>query len=196
MIRRIKTASILLVLCGVLPLSGCSIIGAFMIMKNATCEVKINDKCVKGSCELINGVFFERLTVLNADANGMPSEFIVTERFTCYNAGSDGVQEYWPSEIYFHKPNGHYKWRADTVDIHFKMNGRSREIVSFNKKPEDYNERFISGSKNFDTCPIAFQNSTWYNVRISDQRLSKVLMYVDEKMKIRVYKYDSGISPI
>lgn len=170
--------------------------GAFVIAKNATCEVKINDKSVKGSCELINGVFFERLTVLQKDSAGMPAEYIVTERFSCYNPGVDGVQKYWPDKIYFKKINGHYKWNADTVDIHFKVNGNSREIISVQKKSDNYNEQFILNSKKYDTCPISFQKDTWYNVKISDQRLRKVYLYIDKNKNFKVYKFDSGICPI
>ncbi len=183
-------------LTGIFLFSGCAIIGAFVIAKNATCKVKINDKCVKGSCELINGVFFERLTVFNKDSIGMPSEYIVTERFACYNPGVDGVQKYWPDKIYFKKINGHYKWNADTVVIHFKLIGNIREIISVQKKPDNYNEQFIFNSKKYDTCPINFQKDTWYNVKISDPRLRKVYLYVDKHNKFNVYKFDSGICPI
>jgi hypothetical protein len=176
--------------------SGCTVIGAFFIAKNATCEVEINDKRVKSSCELINGIFFERLTVLKKDSVGMPTEYIVTERFECYNPGVDGTQKYWPDKIHFKKLNGHYKWNADTVNIHFKLNGRSREITSVQKKPDNYNEYFIFKSKKYDTCPISFQKDTWYNVNISDLRLSKVYLYVDKKGNFKVYKFDSGICPI
>lgn len=176
--------------------SGCVMIGAIGIAKNATCKVEINDKCVKGSCELFNGVFFERLTVINKNSIGMPSEYIVTERFACYNPGVDGIQKYWPDKIYFKKINGHYKWNADTVDIHFKLNGNSREIISAKKKPDNYNEQFIFNSKKHDTCPISFQKDTWYNVKFSDQRLRKVYLYVDKRKKFNVYKFDSGICPI
>ena len=171
-------------------------IGAIAIAKNATCKVKINDKCVKGSCELINGVFFERLTVIKKDSVGMPAEYIVTERFACYNPVVDGVQKYWPDKIYFNKINGHYKWKADTVDISFKSNVYSREIVSIRKKPDNYNEWFILNSKKYDTCPISFQKDTWYNVKISDQRLRKVYLYIDKRGVFKVHKFDSGICPI
>ena len=194
--RQFNILTISFALSGIFLFSGCAIIGAFVIAKNATCKVKINDKCVKGSCELINGVFFERLTVIKKDSVGMPSEYIVTERFACYNPGMDGVQKYWPDKIYFKKPNGHYKWNADTIDIHFKLNGRERKIISIQKKPDNYNEEFILNSKKYDTCPISFQKNTWYNVRIYDQRLTKVLLYVDKKKKFNVYKFDSGICPI
>ena len=196
MTRHFKILTISFILTGTFLFSGCAIIGAFVIAKNATCEVKINDKCVKGSCELINGVFFERLTVVNMDSIGMPSEYIVTERFACYNPGMDGVQKYWPDKIYFKKPNGHYKWKADTVDIHFKLNGRKREIISFTKKPDNYTEIFILNSKKYDICPISFQKNTWYNVRISDQRLTNVLLYINEKKYFNVYKFKSGVCPI
>lgn len=176
--------------------SGCAVIGAFMIAKNATCDVTINNNCVKGSCELINGVFFERLNVLEKDSLGMPMEYTVSERFACFNPGVDGVQEYWPNRIYFNKPNGHYKWNADTVDIHFKVKGISREIVSSKQKPKNYNENFILNSKKYDTCPIELKKNTWYNVKISDQRLRTVYLYVNEKGKFKVYKFDSGICPI
>lgn len=176
--------------------SGCALIGAFIIANNATCEVKITSKCIKGSCELINGVFFERLTVLKKDSAGLPTEYIVTERFSCYDPGMAGVQKYWPDKIYFKRVNGHYKWNADTVDIHFKLYGPRREIISIQKKPDNYNEHFILNSKKYDICPISFQKDTWYNVKISDQRLSKVYLYVDKKKNFNVYKFDSGICPI
>lgn len=195
MTRQSYILTIILALAGLSLFSGCALIGAFAIAKNATSKVKINDSCIKG-CELINGVFFERLTVLKIDSVGMPTEYIVTERFACYNPGVTGVQKYWPDKIYFKKINGHYKWNADTVDIHFKLNGNSREIISVQKKPDNYNEQFILNSKKYDTCPIRFQKDTWYNVKLSDQRLRKVYLYVDKNKKFNVYKFDSGICPI
>lgn len=194
--RPLSTLAVALVLAGVFLFSGCAIINALLIAKNATCKVKINEKCVSGSCELINGVFFERITVLQKDSIGMPTEYIVTERFECYNPGVDGVQKYWPDKIYFKKNNGHYKWKADTVDIRFRLDGRGREIISVRKKPENYNEYFILDSIKYDTCPISFQKETWYNVKISDQRLSRVYLYVDKKNNFNVYQFDSGVSPI
>lgn len=196
MTRQFKIVTISCALTGIFLFSGCALIGAIAIAKNATCKVKINDNCIKGSCELINGVFFERLTVIEKDSIGMPSEYIVTQRFACYNPGVDGVQKYWPDKIYFKKINGHYKWNADTVDIHFKLNGNNREIISAQKKPDNYNEQFILNSKKYDTCPISFQEDTWYNVKISDQRLRTVYLYVDKNKNFKVYKFDSGICPI
>lgn len=196
MTRQNNILTVLIIVTGLFLFSGCAMIGAIAIAKNATCKVKITDKCVKGSCELINGVFFERLTVLQKDSTGMPAEYIVTERFQCYNPGVDGVQKYWPDKIYFKKINGHYKWNADTVDIHFKANGNSREIVSIQKKPDNYNEKFILNSKKYGTCPISFQKDTWYNVRITDPRLAKTFLYIDRKNKFHVYKFDSGVCPI
>ncbi|MBK7184016.1 MAG: hypothetical protein IPH89_14480 [Bacteroidetes bacterium] len=143
MTRQLSILSISLALTALFLFSGCALVGAFVMAKNATCDVKINDKCVKGSCELINGVFFERLTVLQKDSTGLPTEYIVTERFSCYNPGVKGVQKYWPDKIYFKKINGHYKWKADTVDIHFKLNGNGREIISVQKKSTNYNDHFI-----------------------------------------------------
>lgn len=164
--------------------------------KNATCDVEINGKCVKGSCELYNGVFFERLTILEKDSIGMPAEYSVTERFACYNPGVDGVQKYWPDKIYFDKPNGHYKWNADTVDIQFKVVDQHREMISSRKKPDNYNEQFILNSKKYDTCPIAFEKDTWYHVKFTDQRLRRVYLFVTKRGKFIVHQVDSGISPI
>jgi len=172
-------------------------IGAIAIAKNTTCKVKITDKCVKGSCELINGVFFERLTVLQKDSTGMPTEYIVTERFQCYNPGADGVQKFWPDKIYFNIINGHYKWAIDTVDIRFKTNLQGgREIVSMSKRMDNYNNYFILGSKKYDTCPTKLTKDTWYNVSINDPRLAKTFLYIDRKNKYHVYKFDSGVCPI
>lgn len=196
MTRQFNLLTISFALTGIFLFSGCAMIGACIIAKNASCKVKINEKCIKGSCELINGVFFERLTVIKKDSIGIPSEYIVIERFACYNPGMDGVQKYCPDKIYFKKPNGHYKWNADTVDIHFKLNGRKREIISVQKKPDNYNEIFILNSIKYDICPISFQKNTWYNVRIDDQRLTKVLLFIDKKKNFHVYKFDSGICPI
>jgi hypothetical protein len=188
--------TIFIALAGIFLCTGCAIIGAIGIAKNATCQVEITDKCVKGSCELINGVFFERLTVIKMDSIGMPSEYIVTERFACYNPGLDGVQKYWPDKIYFKKPNGHYKWKADTIDIQFKLNERGRELISIQKKLDNYNEKFILNSIKYDICPIGFQKNTWYNVMIYDQRLRKVYLYVDKRGNFNVTKFDSGVCPI
>jgi len=195
--RQNSILTIFLILTGQFLFSGCAMIGAFVIAKNATCKVKINDKCVKGSCDLINGVFFERLTVLQKDVDGMPTEYIVTERFQCYNPGMDGVQKYWPDKIYFNKINGHYKWAIDTVDIGFKTNQKGgREIVSMGKRVDNYNNFFILGSKKYDTCPTKLAIDTWYNVSIDDPRLAKTFLYIDKKNNYHVYKFDSGVCPI
>ncbi len=196
MTRRLYISTITLALVGIHLFSGCAWVGVFVIAKNATCTVKIDKKCIKGSCKLINGVFFERLTVIKRDSLNMPTEYIVTERFECYNPGLSGVQKYWPDKLYFKKANGHYKWSADTVDMHFKLNGRKREIISSQKKSENYDESAILAKKKYETCPVSFQKDTWYNVRIYDGRLSKVFLYVDKKNNFKVYKFNSGISPI
>lgn len=182
---------------GLFLFSGCAMVGALVIAKNATCKVKINEKCVKGSCELINGVFFEKLTVLEKDSSGMPAEYIVTERFQCYNTGVDGVQKFWPDKIYFDKINGHYKWSADTIDIRFKTNEQGgRETVSVSTRVDRYNDFFVLGSKKYDTCPTKLTKDTWYNVKITDPRLKKTFLYIDKKNKYHVYKFDSGVCPI
>jgi len=175
---------------------GCAAIGAAGMVLHANCNVRINNRCVKGSCELINGVFFERLTLMAKDSAGMPLEYVVTERFAGYNPGAAGAQKFWPDKLYFDKPNGNYKWNADTVDIHFKVTGYTREIISVQKKPANYNDQFILNSRNYETCPIDFHKDTWYLVRISDRRIRRIYLYVDQKKKFHVYQTQSGISPI
>lgn len=176
--------------------SGCQVTRAVLIANHATCTVKVTAKSVHGSCELINGVFFEKLTVLQKDNSGMPAEYIVTERFKCYNPGVDGVQKYWPDKIYFQKMNGHYKWKADTVNVHFKVDGHSRTFAADQKKPNNYTEGFILNAEKYDTCPIRFQAETWYRIQISDPRLTNVYLYIDKKNSFHVYQWDSGVSPI
>ncbi len=176
--------------------SGCSIAGVIIIALNANCTVKINSRCIKGSCEFINGVQFERLTVIDTNSHGMPSEYIVTERFECYNPGVDGVQKYWPNKIYFNKPNGHYKWQSDTVHIRYKLNGQRREIVSIEEKLTHSEKIHGMNSPKYDTCPIGFHKNTWYNVNIYDQRVAKILLYIDENKRFNVYKFNSGLSPL
>jgi len=195
--RKFRILTVLFLATGLFLFSGCALIGAYAIAMHATCKVKINKRCVKGSCELFNGVLFERLTVLKKDSLGMPAEYIVTERFTCYNQKTDGIQKYWPDKIFFKKPNGDYKWKADTIDIHLKLVDGKREVISIQKKPEySYDEWFIFGSKKYDTCPIKFEKDTWYTVKITDQRLSKVYLYIDKNKKYHVYQVNSGVCPI
>lgn len=169
-------------------------IGAFAIAKNATCKIKINQKCVKGSCELINGVLFEKLTVLQKDSIGMPSEYIVTQRFKCYNPGVEGVQKFWPDKIYFNKINGHYKWVIDTVNIHFKTNKLGEKSVVGETPLLNYN--LIFNSIKYDTCPAKLTENTWYIVKINDARLSNIFLFIDKNSIYHVYKFDSGICPI
>lgn len=172
-------------------------IGAFAIAKNATCKVKINQKCIKGSCELINGVLFERLTVLQKDSSGIPTEYIVTQRFKCYNPGVEGVQKFWPDKIFFNKINGHYKWTIDTVNIRFKTNKQGgRDIIDGAHQLKNYSNNFILGSNKYDTCPTKLAKNTWYIIKINDPRLSNIFLYIDKNNIYHTYKFDSGIYPI
>lgn len=198
-LNRIKKSQVLkisIAFVGLILFSRCALIGAVMMASHANCDVKINKNCVNGSCELINGVFFERLTVLKEDSTGLPLEYNVTERFDCYNPGIEGVQTFWPKKIYFNKKNGHYVWSADTVSVQYKVVGQSRELVSATSKPSNYNEHFILSSKKYETCPIILHKDTWYNVKISDSRLRRVYLHIDKKGNYKVYKTNSGLSPI
>lgn len=181
---------------GLFLFSQCALVGAVMMARHATCDVKINKNGVNGSCELINGVFFEKLTVSKYDSTGLPLEYTVTERFDCYNPGIEGVQTFWPKKIYFYKKNGHYLWSADTVSVQYKVDGQSWELVSATSKPRNYNEHFIFSSTKYETCPIRLQKDTWYYVKISDPRLRRVYLHIDKKGNYKVYKTNSGVSPI
>jgi len=177
--------------------SGCSAIGAAAIALNAKCKVKINARCVKGACELYNGLLFERLTVLQKDSLGLPRDYIVHERFSCLNPGVDGAQTYWPRKIYFHKPNGHYIWRTDTLNLSFKQNGPVRELASGQKSPPYYFENMIViAPTRYTTCPMAFQKDCWYRVHISDQRLRTVFLYIDRHGRRHIHQTNSGLCPI
>ena len=169
-------------------------VGAILIAKFATCDVKINQNCLKGSCELRKGAFFEQINVLHKDSFGIPDEYIVSKRFECYNPGLNKKQKYWPSKIYFKKTNGHYKWKADTVNVHVKLIGPQKIFTQ--KVENNYYANFIANSKNFDMCPINFQNNTWYTIDIIDPRVGNIFLYVDKKNKFHIYKFDSGICPI
>jgi len=183
---------ILFLAAGLLALSGCAMIGAAAIAMNASCKVKIDKHCVKGSCELINGVFFEKLKVLKKDSTGLPSDYVVTQRFECYNAGSSNE----PGKIWFYKPNEHYKWRIDTVNVHYLQQRRMRVMAADQSRPAHYDEHFILNSSNYDTCPAHFENDTWYCLKISDQRLSRVFVYVNKRGHFKVHQENSGVSPI
>jgi hypothetical protein len=197
--NRIKKSQVLkmsIAFVGLFLFSQCALVGAVMMARHATCDVKINKNGVNGSCELINGVFFEKLTVSKYDTTGLPLEYSVTERFACYNPGMGGVQTYWPKKIDFKKTNGHYLWSADTVSVQYKVVGQSRELVLATSKPRNYNEHFIFSSTKYETCPIRFQKDTWYYVKIPDQRLRNVYLHIDKKGNYKVYKTNSGVSPI
>lgn len=171
--------------------------GAFSIASNATCKLKINSKCVNGSCELINGVFFEKLSVLTTDSTGMPAEYVITERFQCYNPGTNGVQKFWPDKICFNKVNGHYLWKMDTVDVHVKANwDGSRQIVSVSPPGKNYRDWFISNPKKYNTCPAKFIKNTWYFVEISDPRVANAYLFIDGRGKYHIYKFNSDLCPI
>ncbi|MCF8298698.1 MAG: hypothetical protein K9J13_14210 [Saprospiraceae bacterium] len=195
-----KRRYILLTLVAMLFLSSCGYIGVYIIAKSATCEIKVNENVIKGSCELINGVFIEKLDVIEKDTNGIPLKYYVTQRFECYNPGVDGVQKYWPDKIYFNKKNGHYKWGADTVKILFHRHGRNRDVVIQDSISGGIKTRmygyFISGSNKYEICPIKFRKDCWYYLTTYDPRISSIYIYVDNKMKFRVYKFDSGVCPI
>ena len=179
-------------------LNGCYIVGAFLIAKNAIYKISINEKRVKGS-DLTNGILFEELVIFHKDSSGIPIEYLITERFECYNPGFNGVQKYWPDKIYFNKKNGHYLWGLDTVNFHIKKNGRQRVVVydSILEKTKNkfYYPTAIS-KKKYATCPIKFKKDTWYFVNIYDRRILEIYLYVDQKMNFHIYKYDSGVCPI
>lgn len=139
----------------------------------------MNSRCVKGSCELINGVFFEKLSVLKKDSDSLPDDYIVTRRFECYSAGSNND----PRRLWFYKKNEQYKWKMDSLSMHSTSQDRSAP-------------RYISSSTSYDTCPVHFEKNTWYTVRISDQRLRYVYLYVNKRGKFKIYQINSGVSPI
>jgi len=181
---------------GQILVSGCGVIGAILIATNSTCKVKINNKYLKSSCEISNGVMFEKLTVINTDSVGTPNDYIVTERFQIYNSDFSGKNKPSIKKLYFNKINDTYKWVADTVNIHYKVKGRRREIISSDKFMGNSNSQFISKSNKFELCPIQFAKDTWYNIKITDARLSKTLLYVDKLNVFHVHQFDSGSSPI
>ncbi|MBS1636891.1 MAG: hypothetical protein JST26_13320 [Bacteroidetes bacterium] len=163
---------------------------------NQSCRIKINALCIKGSCELTNGVLFEQLIILTKDSAGLPSEYTVTARFACYNPGTENATMYRPDKIYFRQPNGPFKWSADTVNISYKSAGRNRQIVSIQQKPEHYDEMFILNNRQYDICPHNFQKDTWYYVKIHDQRVAKTFLYIDRNKRFHVYKVNIAICPV
>ncbi len=201
--------NIILISTLVITLSGCRLIGAMIIMSAYNTKLKINDRYVQSSNGMTNGIQFEKLTVLNLDEDGLPSEYIVTQRFECYNPGVEGVQEYWPDKIYFDKANGHYKWGADTVAIHYIQNGINREvIVDSTENTNDLNDTtaesmddfysaiIIDSYTDYETCPVEFESNTWYYLNFYDPALATVFLYVESKNKFHLNKFGSGVSPI
>ena len=193
-----KLYIIITVFFSILIVAGCNYFGALAIAKSATCKVTINENSVKSSCDLINGVFFEKLNVTKSDSSGIPTEYFVTQRFGLFNPGVEGVQKYWPDKIYFSKPNGHYKWRADTVNIKFERMDRNRQMLPIDSSNNDEGMYgfLIFSNKSFDICPIKFSKNSWYYVEVFDPGISSLYLYVDNKMNFTVHKFDSGVSPI
>lgn len=204
-----KLSNILLISLLLLSLSGCRLIGAIIIMSSYNVKLKINDRYVQSSNGMTNGIQFEKLTVIKLDEDGLPAEYIVTQRFECYNPGVEGVQEYWPDKIYFDKANGHYKWSADTVAIHFLQVGNNREVIvdsiennnDLNDTPAESIDDFFSAIiidsyTDYETCPVEFESNTWYYLNFYDPALATVFLYVESEKKLHLYKFDSGVSPI
>lgn len=201
--------NIILISTLVVTLSGCRLIGAMIIMSAYNAKLKINDRYVQSSNGMTNGIKFEKLTILKLDEDGLPAEYIVTQRFECYNPGVEGVQEYWPDKIYFDKANGHYKWGADTVAIHFLQVGNNREVIvdSIENNNDLYDtlaesiDNFVSAIivdsyTDYETCPVEFESNTWYYLNFYDPALATVFLYVESKNKMHLYKFGSGVSPI
>lgn len=205
--------NIILILTIFLLLCGCGIIGPILIGTSYNAKLTINNRFVKSSHGLINGIRFEKLTVIDQDENGIPTDYIVTQRFECVNTVGEGVQDYWPNKLYFNKVNGDYKWKADTVSFHFKKKGHYRERIFDNnadstflfqglndtvsrKIKGDLNEIFILNSIAFETCPVNFASQTWYYLNLYDPVIASVFLYFDSKNKYHVYKFGSGVSPI
>lgn len=194
-----KLSTINLVIFSLIILTGCNYFAAYAIARSATCRININEKYAKSSCQLGNGIYFEKLNVVKSDSTGIPIEYFVTSRFVLSNPGVDDVQKYWPDKIYFNKPNGHYRWSIeDTVDIRFARTGKERQRVSIDgsKNIEDSYAYFVFSDKTFNTCPVKFSKNSWYYVEVYDPRVSSIYLHVDGKMNFTVHRFDSGVSPI
>lgn len=198
---------------GFILFSGCGLIGAIIIATSYNAKITINERYVKSSHGLTNGVLFEKLAVVTLDDKGIPENYIVTQRFKCYNPGVEGVQKYWPDKLYFNKINGHYKWRTDTAGFYYTKKGNYRERIvadsinytfdfkglddTISKKVKgDLNEIFIFDSKVYDTCPVDFKTETWYFINFYDPVLASVYLFVDTNKKFTIYTYGTGVSPI
>jgi len=175
------------------------------------CNMQIDIESISNSCNLENGVFFEKLTVIKLDTTGLPLEFKVGQRFECLNPGVEGVQTYWPNEIFFKKQNEHYRWRSDTVDLHFVMDGKVK-ILAENANKRDENDSLKVKEFDFNSdagfgyaipkrasdiiCPVEFKPSTWYFLYFFKQRYLGAFLYVDENMKFNLHVLMSDVSPI
>lgn len=207
-LRNITLVSVLLI-----TLSSCGMLWAGLILSSYKAKLTINDNFIESSHGLINGVQFEKLTVLNKDEKGIPTDFIVTQRFACYNSGAEGTQKHSPKKLYFDKVNGYYKWVVDTVNFHYKRKGNYREIIGSDtientvkhygfgdtmaRKINWYSkEKYILKTTSFATCPVDFECKSWYYVNFHDPALASVYLYVESKSQFYLYKFGSGVSPI
>jgi hypothetical protein len=173
------------------------------------CNLYIDKESVKSSCGLTNGVRFEELKIIGSESSNSLEVYQVVSSFYCYNPGVKEPQTFWPEELYFDKPNGHYLWSTDTSTngIYIRKgpwrdkiqnDGGNLDSVIKAKKAEpeknrnDYDHRtgiadFELGSTSRSTCPAKFKPNTWYFVNFYDKRYAAYL-YVDNEMNFKIDK--------
>lgn len=201
---RKRIINIILISVSLLLFSSCGFIAGMLIASSYNAKLTINERFVESSHGLTNGIYFEKLIVLEKDENGIPKDYVVTQRFRCFNPGVDGVQEYWPKKLYFDQANGHYLWEADTAALHFIQNGRNRATIPnitnndsiSNGALDFFSEEYIDSYDTFEICPVKLQVGSWYYIDFYDPVLSAVFLFIESKNEFRLYKVGSGVSPI
>ena len=175
-------------------LQGCYTIGAYMIGLGANTEIEINSKYAKSYSPFSNGIYFERLEVVKME-NNLPKEYYTNERFSCGRSGG----RYYEGEkkLFFNRKNKHYQWKSDTLRDYFRQDQTHRTQLPMDSlfKMRDHNY-LIWSKKTYETCPFEFIRDSWYYVEVFDQRITSIYLYVDKDKKFKVYKTNSGISPI
>ena len=185
--NHIKFLIILLSLC----LSGCGIATSLIIAKSANPKISINERYIKSSNKLGNGIEIETIKVLSSDTNGIPLKYKTIGIIECFNPGSGENKDYWPGKLYFNKPNKHYLWSYDSVSFVYETIGKNRKLIQ-----EESEKSIVRLSDKSNVLPYRFSSNSWYVVNTFDPTIERIFLYVDNKMKFEVTKFLNLKSPI
>jgi len=186
-----RTRNILFILLTIVLIAGGGIYFLLNFFRSfAPDDIAITKSEIRSSNGFINPITIEKLKVDSLGKDQRPIKYTIDYITTFGIKQKDDEPPVGLKQIKLNE-SGRYSWSEENVNISIVHDdGYSKRISSV--------ERLIlsMGNQNFETCPLKFEEETWYFINFLDPQVVGVYIYIDKVGVLHKYAAYSGVSPI